>query len=67
MFKKDVKKMCEYCAYGVLIDSGKNILCEKKGVVTLDYHCIKYNYNPTKRKPIISANLPQFENDDFSI
>lgn len=51
-FGNTIEPKCEYCMFGSLDKTGKNILCTKVGVVTRDYPaCKKYVYNPLKRVP----------------
>lgn len=62
----EITKKCALCEIGRLTADGKNILCEKKGVMELDDKCGKFKYDPLKREP----KLPQkrsYSADDFSL
>ena len=67
-FGKNIDPACEYCALGKLTSDGKNVLCKKKGVTALYYHCRRFKYDPIKRvpkKPTLKlANLSQ---QDFEL
>lgn len=52
MFSKDIIPMCIYCFHSTKVfDEGNSCLCPKRGVVSFDYSCRKYKYDPTKRIP----------------
>lgn len=68
MFRKKIEKCCRYCTYCTKLDEGQ-MLCKKQGVVTDDYSCRKFRYDPFKRIPL-KAKAPDFEKydeDDFSL
>lgn len=65
LFDKDIPPKCAYCLYGVKSREGNNVLCEKRGVVDLDFSCNKYVYSPLKRIPIKQLNIHgAFDDDD---
>ena len=63
----NIEPKCEYCKHGSMSADGKNILCPKKGVLTPDFFCKKFCYDPIKRKPRKGPELPEFSPEDFSI
>lgn len=65
--KKDVTPACSYCVHGKFAPDKESILCIKKGVVSLDYSCKRFKYDPLKRKPIRPRNIEKFDESDFSI
>ncbi len=64
-FGKNIKPKCEYCASGKRTRDGNKILCERKGLVELDYKCTKYTYCPFKRIPVKQLNKEVFEDDSI--
>jgi succinate dehydrogenase flavin-adding protein (antitoxin of CptAB toxin-antitoxin module) len=44
---------------------GNKILCEKRGVVEMDYSCSKYVYSPLKRIPVKQLNIHGAFDDDI--
>jgi hypothetical protein len=58
---------CRYCAYGQFGTDPRMILCQKRGVVTPDFHCRKYQYDPLLRVPRRQPKLPSFSPEDFSL
>ncbi|MBQ7859054.1 MAG: hypothetical protein IJ347_02815 [Faecalibacterium sp.] len=72
LFKKPIygatiAPACEYCANGRRASDPRMILCERKGVVSPQYHCRKYQYDPLLRIPKRQPKLPSFTADDFSL
>ena len=72
LFKKaicgaTIAPACEYCAHGRKATDPRMILCEKKGVVSPDYRCRKYEYDPLLRVPKRRPKLPSFSAEDFSL
>ncbi len=68
LFRKKIQKSCSYCAHGTCI-SDNQILCIKKGSVSVDFKCRKFRYDPCKRIPG-KMKLPDFSayhDDDFSL
>lgn len=72
LFKKPIcgatiPPACEYCAYGRKATDPRMILCEKKGVVSPQDHCRRYEYDPLLRVPRRQPRLPSFSPEDFSL
>ena len=65
--KNDVTPSCSYCVHGRLSPDNESVLCLKKGVVSLDYSCKKFKYDPLKRKPIRPRNIEKFDESDFAL
>ena len=51
LFNDEIEPMCEYCVFSRGDVGDGNVLCPKKGVVSFDYMCSRYMYDPLKRKP----------------
>ena len=68
LFGKNIEPACKYCELAVKkMDGERHVLCEKHGVVKVDYRCRKYIYDPTKRIPKPPKPLEKFSADDFSL
>jgi hypothetical protein len=68
LFRKKIRKSCGYCINGTVI-ADDEILCVKRGVVSPDKSCRKFEYDPCKRIPL-KAKAPDFDkysNDDFTL
>ena len=65
LFGSTVPPACQHCALGHLSADKTMILCSQGGVVSPDYNCRKYEYNPLKRVPHRPAVLPAFSMQDF--
>ena len=68
LFRKKMPKSCAYCVYGTKLDE-EQILCVKKGVMSVEGKCRKFRYDPCKRIPP-RPKLPDFSRyseDDFSL
>ena len=50
LFETKIDPMCTYCARGVPLANGQ-VACPKKGVVSPDWHCRAFQYDPLKRVP----------------
>lgn len=51
LFGNHIKPSCLYCEEGFVSADSDNILCVKNGVVTPDYSCKSFRYDPIKRVP----------------
>ena len=47
----DTPKVCGYCRYASAIAGAEEMLCEHRGVVSQEYRCRKFVYDPLKRVP----------------
>ena len=65
--KKDISPSCSYCSHGRPAPDKESVLCYKKGIVSLDYACKKFKYDPLKRKPLRPKAIEKFEESDFSL
>jgi len=66
MRSERIPPKCEYCELGKALENGR-VLCPKKGVVSCDYHCGRYIYDPLKRVPRVAPQLPRYSEEDFAI
>lgn len=66
IFKKQRSPMCSYCFHGQVLEDSGDILCSYKGVVSADYRCRKFSYDPFARK-VPQRKRPTAAGLDFSI
>lgn len=68
MFRKKIERSCSYCAYGTKIDN-EQVLCIKKGVVSTDGSCRKFDYDPCKRIPpkAKAMDFSKYDEQDYSL
>ncbi len=45
------EKICKYCEKSTEIPLTGNMLCPKKGIVSYDFSCSRFKYDPFKRVP----------------
>ncbi len=64
---ENVAPKCEYCKHGTPAADGKHILCEKTGILDLDFACKKYVYDPLKRTPKRPTEAMEFSAEDFEL
>lgn len=68
LFRKKIERSCLYCANSVKLNEDQ-MLCTKRGVVSMDDACRKFRYDPFKRIPARprALDLSKYEADDFSL
>ena len=67
LFDKNIAPCCKYCARSKkLADEDDMLLCSKYGVVSVNYACKAFKYNPVKRTPSKRQMMEYFE-EDFDI
>lgn len=68
LFRKKMERSCSYCAHGTKIDD-EQVLCIKRGVVSVCGQCRKFTYDPCKRVPPKPKALDfrKYDNEDFSL
>ena len=65
--ESDLTKACGFCRFASAIAGTEEMLCEHRGVVSQEYHCRKFIYDPLKRVPrrlpelVIPEDLPDTE------
>ena len=68
MFSKDCSRVCAHCEFGIIMQGGEHILCHHKGIVTSNFACKKFVYDPLKRIPKRRKPLKvEYEKSDFSL
>ena len=68
LFRKKIEKSCAYCAFSTKLDE-EQVLCTKKGVVSICGKCRKFRYDPCKRIPVKpkALDFEKYENEDYSL
>jgi hypothetical protein len=68
LFRKNMEPHCIYCEKGTQINE-QEVACLKCGVVSVEYCCRKFRYDPLKRVPPRPAALDVsgFQEQDFKI
>ena len=68
LFRKKQSRSCIYCGYSTELSNG-NLLCAKKGILTVEKPCSKFDYEPTKRIPgkMKAPDFSKYDKDDFTL
>jgi len=68
LFRKKINHSCAYCQRGTAMENDQ-ILCSKRGVVSVFYSCRKFRYDPCKRIPskMKPIDLQKYDDVDFSL
>ena len=68
LFRKDIEPRCAYCTKGCRINE-KEVLCKKKGIVSLESHCHAFRYDPLLREPPapVKLNTSKLSEEDFKL
>ncbi len=68
LFRKNISRSCTYCQYSTTVCNGQ-MLCSKRGVVSVDYNCRSFRYHPCKRIPpkMKAPDLQKYQDVDFSL
>ena len=53
----DLPNICLYCEYASPLHNDEEMLCRFKGVVSSEYVCRKFIYDPLKRRPMTRKPL----------
>ena len=68
VFKKENEPACKYCARGKKSADSKSVLCMKKGIVSPDFSCRSFKYDPLKREPYAAPTLQKdLKAEDFEL
>jgi len=67
LFRKDIEPQCAYCRHGSALEYGK-VACRKAGIVSGQYHCRWFKYDPLRREPHKPAALKKdYKPEDFAL
>lgn len=67
LYGENIEKSCEYCEHGRPAPDKVSVLCMKKGVVTADFSCRHFKYDPLRRMPKRRPPLPKFSPEEFEL
>jgi len=62
-----IEKKCCYCEYASPIRETTGYICKRKGVVSYNFTCKKFAFDPIKLSPVLPAKTLQFSPEDFKI
>ena len=62
-----IEKKCCYCENAAAIRDTNGYICKKKGVVSYNFTCKKFVFDPIKLSPMLPAKTLQFSSEDFEI
>ena len=60
-------KYCVLCIHSKHLEYTDEVFCSKKGFVDKFGKCMKYKYDPLKRKPEKKTKKPVFSAEDFKL
>ena len=68
LFRKKMPKSCAYCLHGTKLND-EQVLCVKKGIVSMEGKCGKFRYDPCKRIPPRPKmpDFSQYTDEDFKL
>lgn len=68
LFRKQIVPACRHCRYSAMLDANQ-MLCVKKGVVSMYFGCKKFRYDPCKRIPPRpkAPDFDKFRDEDFAL
>ncbi len=67
LFNDDISPSCSLCARCRPAPTENEMLCIEKGVVSADYSCKKFRYDPLKRVPRIIPRQQELNVEDFKL
>lgn len=67
LFNKNIAPCCVYCTRSRNLGENEPMLCSKVGVVSPEYGCKNFKYDPLKRVPAKVGGFSQFSDEDFSL
>lgn len=68
LFRKKMPRSCTYCVHGAMLND-EEVLCIKRGVVSINRICRKFSYDPCKRIPpkAKASDFYKYTTTDFSL
>lgn len=68
LFRRKHPRTCAHCAWGTKVGD-EQVLCIKRGVVSVYYACRKFKYDPCKRVPAKAKalNFTKYNEEDFTL
>ena len=62
---RDTERFCRFCERATTLHNGEEMLCSKYGIVSGDYVCRSFCYDPLKRDPGAPLVAPKLEYVDL--
>ena len=62
-----IEKKCCYCENSSPIRETDGYICKKKGVVSYNFTCKKFVFDPIKLSPVLPAKVLRFSPEDFKL
>ena len=62
-----IEKKCCYCEYATPIRETTGYICKRKGVVSYNFTCRKFAFDPIKLSPVLPAKTLRFSPEDFQL
>ncbi len=59
LFSDSGEKRCERCLFSAFDSNSDTLLCEKKGLVPRGSSCFRFRYDPLKRAPRVTPDIPK--------
>lgn len=68
LFRKKIERSCSYCRNSTKL-SDSTVLCIKRGIISQEDSCRKFEYDPCKRVPPKqkAPDFSKYDNEDFSL
>ena len=68
LFRKKIDRSCSYCRHCTKVNE-EQVLCTKRGLVSLEGKCARFSYDPCKRIPgkTKALDFSRYQQDDFSL
>ena len=64
---RELPRICRFCVSAHSLYYGDTMLCDRKGIVSCEYCCSKFSYDPLKHQPVQTPNMLQFDETLLSI
>jgi len=62
-----IEEKCCYCENATAIRETNGYICKKKGIVSYNFKCKKFAFDPIKLSPSLPAKTLQFSPEDFEL
>ena len=68
LFRRRISRSCHYCSKATKLNDAQ-VLCVKRGIVSIDTSCRKFSYDPCKRIPPKpkASDFTRYDNEDYSL
>lgn len=68
LFRKKIARSCQYCSHASTLNDAE-VLCAKRGIISVEKSCRKFSYDPCKRIPAKAkaSDFSKYDTEDFSL